>query len=367
MSVQIGSGESVFFYRYPVDSKGNVREGIKKIKSAEITKLKEMGVFLKNVPTSSLGYDVIYKPNSKALPKKRYLSDLAPNDYPSWVKKPRLTGVKKTPWVVIPKKFTIIRGTGASIIHRSTSRVSSQSRLFQENFYQPISGRGMYYHVQNRRNMELTDSTFRTLSRRPGFTLIRRYDGQRATSRGNASVPGVSTQQPPSSSQSSSRGSRVTRYGSSDDITGGGIPGRPQTSTTSSDTIEQQRLRTEIQKMTAELQNLKTWIETMNDRLSTQVVELGESTTSRSDEIRALDAWTQENMTRIDSSLTDLGTASTEVSQAVAIKDAEEVISKVKTGGMNIGGGVLDFVKSPTTIILLVLGIVAFFMVKSKL
>ena len=105
------------------------------------------------------------------------------------------------------------------------------------------------------------------------------------------------------------------------------------------------------QSMQQELKNLKAWLQEVNQRLSGQVVDLGQSTTDRDRQIQELSAWTATMNDRVSKQLVDLGNASTDASKAIEVAKAQNVVNQVKaekepgiwdkiTGGVDwISGG----------------------------
>ena len=124
--------------------------------------------------------------------------------------------------------------------------------------------------------------------------------------------------------------------------------------------------RQKIQSLETELKNQKAWIESINKRTSSQLVNLGNSTVDRSGEIdhnrKRLDEfekWLNEMNTKISQQLVDLGKATSDVSKAVEIKKSEELVRNVAEGSKQFGGsvteGITSFFTNPSNIILLMI------------
>ena len=65
-----------------------------------------------------------------------------------------------------------------------------------------------------------------------------------------------------------------------------------------------------IQSLTVELKNLKAWLSEVNGRLSSQVVDLGQSTTDRDRQIQQLADWSATEQQRVSGQLVNLGQCS---------------------------------------------------------
>ncbi len=264
---------------------------------------------------------------------------------------PTLTLHRKRTWGGLPRTHEIKYGIGQSIVKRSAVKVSAQRRLFQEPkaYFEEI-----YYRPATGKHIDVSPRTAEKLRSR-GIVLVLDPSGKTvAQQRRESSQTGYR------SPSETSRHTRTESYSSSDSIT-------------SVDPIKMQgsaELITLIQKLTAELQNQKGWITEINRRLSSQVVDLGESTTHRSTEIQNLNSWSQENIRRIDETLINLGNASTDASKAVQAVAAQQTVKqvqqKIQSAGGGITGGITSFFTQPSNYILIIIVVVMLFMLKSK-
>lgn len=240
---------------------------------------------------------------------------------------------------IIPRTYTLTFGRGRSIIHRVLTKTSSSRRLFQEPYYRPAT----------KQTIDVSPSTAAKLRSR-GIELIS-TPGERATGRGGASPP-----------TSYSPGSYNPR--------GGHITPTTTISPSASQTQNSNALTGAVQQLTQELQNQKDWITSINKRLSDQMIDMGSSTTDRSNEIQKLKLWVEENNARVSKQLVDLGNATTDASKAIAIKQAEQTVKQVddsiKKGAGGVLGNITGIFSNPSTIILITIIVVVVIIIKLK-
>ena len=124
----------------------------------------------------------------------------------------------------------------------------------------------------------------------------------------------------------------------------------------------------EANRLEGELRTLTAQLKEINERTSQQLIDLGQSTVDRDNQIQALDRWTQEQLTRIDQSLVALGNAQKDASAGIdssaqatlaavqqqidALKASIESASK--SGGSSILGGLFNTSNLPIILILVV-------------
>ena len=131
------------------------------------------------------------------------------------------------------------------------------------------------------------------------------------------------------------------------------------------------------ESLVAELKELRTWLHEVNTRTSQQLIELGKSTTDRSNEIQGLNqnindfkAYYEEDKALIHETLAALGRATDKTDLAKAIKDAQDAIAKIQadlasTGnGKGILGGITDFFTTPSNLILIVIVVMMVVMIR---
>lgn len=130
-----------------------------------------------------------------------------------------------------------------------------------------------------------------------------------------------------------------------------------------------------IQELTSELRNLKNWIQEVNTRLSDQTIQLGESTTARSQEIQKNSEWTKQQIDRINEQLVALGNAVTDAAKASASIKAENTLKQVENqvkrkleegaeGAKGLTSGITSFFTQPSNIILIVIVVMMLVLLK---
>ena len=158
-----------------------------------------------------------------------------------------------------------------------------------------------------------------------------------------------------SSSSGGSNGGGSSGGGSSGGTSGGG------TSAQTDPTQEANRLEAELRTLTAQIREI-------NERTSRQLVDLGQSTVDRDNQIQSLDRWTQEQLTRVDQSLLALGEAQKDASAGLN-QASEAILASVqqqidalkatvenasKNGANGILGGLFNTSNLPIILILIV-------------
>lgn len=297
---------------------GTISESIREISSTEAANLRSRGYTLLSVPsTVGLHEAVISRPTrgSVLMFQKRKMG-------------------------IIPRTYTLKFGTGRSITHRVLTKVSSSRRLFQEPYYRPST----------KQIIDVSRATAEKLRQR-GIELIS-APGRSATGRGGAT--------PPTSYSPGSYNPRTTHTITPTTTISPSVP-EIQTSNA---------LTGAIHTLTQELQNQKDWITSINKRLSDQMIDMGSSTTDRSNEIQKLKLWVEENNARVSKQLVDLGNATTDASKAIAIKQAEQTVKQVddsiKKGAGGVLGNITGIFSNPSTIILITIIVVVVIIIKLK-
>ena len=85
----------------------------------------------------------------------------------------------------------------------------------------------------------------------------------------------------------------------------------------------------DIGRLIAELQGLKSQVNEINTRASQQLVDLGQSTVDRDNQIQQLDRWTQDQFSRIDQTLLALGQAQKDASEGLTAVQ-ESILANIK-------------------------------------
>ena len=85
----------------------------------------------------------------------------------------------------------------------------------------------------------------------------------------------------------------------------------------------------DIGRLIAELQGLKSQVNEINTRASQQLVDLGQSTVDRDNQIQQLDRWTQDQFSRIDQTLLALGQAQKDASAGLTAVQ-ESILANIK-------------------------------------
>ena len=132
----------------------------------------------------------------------------------------------------------------------------------------------------------------------------------------------------------------------------------------------------DIGRLIAELQGLKSQVNEINTRASQQLVDLGQSTVDRDNQIQQLDRWTQDQFTRIDQTLLALGQAQKDASagltavQESILANIKQQIDGIKASVENAdkGGGILggigDFFSGNNLPIILIMVVVLIVMIR---